>query len=58
MIMYAVVTGTSVGELFIAGIGPGLLLLFIFSVYNYISAKRNKIPTTPKFTWGERVGIL
>lgn len=54
MIMYAVVTGTSVGELFIAGIGPGLLLLFIFSVYNYISAKRNKIPTTPKFTWGER----
>ncbi len=32
MIMYAVVTGASVGDMFIAGIVPGLLIL-LFSVY-------------------------
>lgn len=33
MIMYGVVTGTSVSELFIAGIGPGLLLCFLMSAW-------------------------
>jgi len=54
MIMYAVVTGTSVGELFIAGIGPGLLIFLIFSIYNYFAAKRDNIPVEPKATWRER----
>jgi tripartite ATP-independent transporter DctM subunit len=54
MIMYAVVTGTSVGELFIAGIGPGLLILLIFSIYNYFAARYYNIPVTPKYTWKQR----
>ncbi|MEZ6095238.1 MAG: TRAP transporter large permease [Pirellulaceae bacterium] len=33
MIVYGVVSGTSIGELFVAGIGPGLLMLILFSVY-------------------------
>lgn len=55
MIMYAVVTGTSVGELFIAGIGPGLLILLVFSIYNYFAARYYHIPVTPKYTWKERL---
>jgi C4-dicarboxylate transporter DctM subunit len=54
MIMYAVVTGSSVGELFIAGIGPGLLILLFFSVYEFFYAKYKGIPVKPKFTWGQR----
>lgn len=55
MIMYAVVTGTSVGELFIAGIGPGLLILLFFSVFEHFYARRNGIPVRPKYTWAQRL---
>jgi len=40
MIVYGVVSGTSIGELFLAGIGPGLLVLFLISVYCRIAASR------------------
>ncbi|WP_135503261.1 TRAP transporter large permease [Roseovarius aestuariivivens] len=54
MIIYGVVSGTSISELFIAGIGPGLLILFMFSVYSYIYAVRHDVPTEPKSSWAER----
>src|SRR5690554_4746036 len=54
MIMYAVVTGASVGELFIAGIGPGLVMLFFFAVYNYFDARRKGIPVMKKTSWKEK----
>ena len=54
MIIYGVVSGTSISELFIAGIGPGLLILSMFSVYSYIYAIRENVPTEPKSTWAER----
>jgi C4-dicarboxylate transporter, DctM subunit len=55
MIIYGVVSGTSIAELFIAGIGPGLLILVLFSAYSVFYAIRNDIPTVPKATWGERL---
>lgn len=54
MIIYGIVAKTSIPELFIAGIGPGLLILFLFSVYSIIYAYRHNIPTEPKATWKER----
>ncbi|MEE2861333.1 MAG: TRAP transporter large permease [Paracoccus sp. (in: a-proteobacteria)] len=54
MIIYGVVSGTSISELFIAGIGPGLLILLLFSVYAYVYAVRNNVPTEPPATWAER----
>ena len=54
MIIYGVVSGTSISELFIAGLGPGLLILFLFSVYAYIYAVRHNVPTEPPATWRER----
>ena len=54
MIIYGVVSGTSISELFIAGIGPGILILILFSIYSYIYAIRNNVPVEPKSTWAER----
>src|SRR5690554_484304 len=58
MIIYGVVSGTSIGELFIAGIGPGLLILLVFSIYSIIYATLNKVPTEPKVSWSERLVAL
>ncbi|KZL06552.1 Sialic acid TRAP transporter permease protein SiaT [Pseudovibrio sp. Ad26] len=55
MIIYGVVSNTSIAELFIAGIGPGLLILVLFSIYSYIYAVRNQVPTEPKASWRERL---
>lgn len=54
MIIYGIVAKTSIPELFIAGIGPGLLILFLFSIYSIIYAVLNKIPTEQKASWSER----
>lgn len=54
MIIYGVISQTSIAELFIAGVGPGLMILFMFSIYCLIYAHRNDVPTEPKATWRER----
>jgi C4-dicarboxylate transporter DctM subunit len=41
-IIYALFTNTSVAKLFFAGIIPGLLTAFVFSVYIYFRAKNDK----------------
>ncbi|MCC3304293.1 TRAP transporter large permease [Sneathiella sp. HT1-7] len=56
MIIYGVISSTSISELFIAGVGPGLLLMILFSAYSMIYATINKVPTEPKATWSERLG--
>ena len=56
MIIYGVISSTSISELFIAGVGPGLLLMILFSAYSMIYATINKVPTEPKATWPERLG--
>ena len=58
MIIYGVVSGTSIAELFIAGIGPGVLILLMFSAYSVAYAARKRIPTIPKTSWRARlVGV-
>ncbi|MBU4531297.1 MAG: TRAP transporter large permease [Hoeflea sp.] len=54
MIIYGVISSTSISELFIAGIGPGLLLMVLFSVYSMIYASVMGVPTEPKASWAER----
>jgi C4-dicarboxylate transporter DctM subunit len=55
MIMYAVVTKTNVGNLFISGVIPGLIIFLLFSMYCYISARINNVPVEQKATWKERL---
>jgi tripartite ATP-independent transporter DctM subunit len=58
MIIYGVVTGSSVGELFIAGIGPGVLVFLLFSLYCYIAARGMRIKPYVKTTWRKRLGAF
>ena len=58
MIIYGVVSNTSIAELFIAGIGPGLLILLLFSIYSVIYAYVNDVPTEPKASWKERFAAV
>ena len=51
LIIYGVVSGASIGDLFIAGILPGLLLLLLFSIYCWIASIRMGIEPEPKATW-------
>lgn len=54
MIIYGVVSNTSISELFIAGIGPGLMILGMFALYSYIYALIHKVPTEARASWPER----
>ena len=53
-IIYGVVTGSSVGKLFIAGIFPGVILAILFSIYTFINAWIAGVPTHERMTWKER----
>ncbi|MEZ6059887.1 MAG: TRAP transporter large permease [Planctomycetaceae bacterium] len=58
MIVYGVVSGTSIGELFIAGIGPGLLILLLFSLYCRHASNRMQIEPQPAASGSERIAAL
>lgn len=58
MIVYGVVSGTSIGELFIGGVLPGLMILAMFCVYCYIAARRLRVEPRPRAGWTERLVSL
>jgi len=58
MIIYGVISGTSISELFIAGVGPGLLILLMFSSYCVVYAKLNDIPVMEKSSRAERLSAI
>jgi C4-dicarboxylate transporter DctM subunit len=58
MIVYGVVSGTSIGELFIAGVLPGLLILVMFCTYCYIASIQMQIPTLPQASSAERIQAI
>ncbi|MEO9337470.1 TRAP transporter large permease [Mesorhizobium sp. SB112] len=54
IIIYGVLSGTSIGQLFIAGVFPGILLAVGLLVYASWRAKRDGFPVTERTSWGER----
>ncbi len=54
MVMYSVSTNTSVGQLFMAGVVPGLLLAFFLGLTTWFLARKNNYPRMKRATWGER----
>lgn len=54
MIMYCVITGTSVADLFMAGVFPGILMFLIYAFYDYFYARVKKIAVKQKKSWKER----
>jgi C4-dicarboxylate transporter DctM subunit len=54
MVMYSVATNTSVGQLFMAGVIPGLVLATMLGLTTWYRARKNNYPRLPKASWGER----
>ncbi|CAN5289980.1 TRAP transporter large permease subunit [soil metagenome] len=48
------VSSASVGQLFLAGIVPGLCLSFLLGVTTWYRAKKNDYPRLPRASWAER----
>ncbi len=55
MVMYAVATNTSVGQLFMAGVIPGLVLATMLGMTTWYLARRNRYPRLQKSSWAERL---
>ena len=72
LILYGIVTEQSIGRLFMAGVGPGLLLTAMFSVWVVIRYRQEKKRTLAggaatatseilrqeRFTWNDRLATL
>lgn len=58
MIIYGVISGTSIAELFIAGIGPGVLILLMFCLYSWVYATLRGIPTQERSDWRARLAAM
>ncbi|WP_018921827.1 TRAP transporter large permease [Salsuginibacillus kocurii] len=56
-IIYALFANASVGQLFLAGIGPGVLVFLCFAGYAYIHARVFDIPLADKVLWKNRLNI-
>jgi C4-dicarboxylate transporter DctM subunit len=53
-----VVTAASVGQLFIAGVIPGIMLATLLGLTTFYRAWKNDYPRLPKASWGERFKAL
>ena len=60
MVLFGVVSDTSIGALFMAGVVPGLMLAAIFALYCMLAAKfaRQPLPTEPRATFPEALAAL
>ncbi|WP_163580426.1 TRAP transporter large permease [Gracilibacillus saliphilus] len=60
MIIYAMAAGSgvSVGDLFIAGIIPGLMVFLAFTIYSVIYARIKDIPLAERVSWPDRFKFL
>lgn len=53
LVVFGVVTNTSIGDLFLAAAVPGILLGLVLIFWVVVHARRNNIAGTPKQSWGE-----
>src|SRR5699024_8004712 len=56
LILYASATNTSVGTLFMAGLGAGLFFGFCILGYIYFYSRRHNMPRDFKASWRQVVG--
>ncbi len=57
ILLYGIVSGVSIHDLFLAGIVPGLLLLLMLSVYSLRVAKKSQVPTH-RFSFSEMIRVV
>ncbi len=58
--IYGVLTDTDIGRLFIAGIIPGILAIFMYliTVRVYLAWRKIDLPVQPRVAWRERIATL
>ncbi|HWR30902.1 MAG TPA: TRAP transporter large permease [Negativicutes bacterium] len=54
-VIYAIITETSIGRLFLGGLIPGLMMGISLMILVYIMSKQRGYKVEPKATWGERL---
>ncbi len=55
LIVYGFITEESITALFLAGVGPGILMCFLFAAYSmFYAARSSQVISLPKATAGER----
>ena len=57
-IIFGVVAQVPIGDLFAAGIVPGLLLFLVFAGVIGVVARRCSFPSTPRSSWPERLAAV
>ena len=58
MIIYGVLSGTSISALFIAGIIPGIMIGLFLMIYAYWQAKRHGYPVAGPMSWSTRLHAI
>ena len=58
MVIYASITGVSIGKMLIGGLGPGLLLGAAMMIYAYFYSKRHHFPVMPRVGGRELVSTF
>lgn len=58
MVIYSVTNGTSIGDMFIAGIGPALLVGAVLMIFNFIYSKKFGYKGSQKFKLSEFFAAL
>lgn len=59
-VFYGAMTEESIGQLFLAGVLPGILtiVVYIAAIYIWCRVNKNLAPAGPKFTWRERFSSM
>src|SRR5213076_2485920 len=55
MVMYSVTTNTSVGQLFMAGVVPGIMLALLLGMTTWMLARKHNYPRMKRASWSERL---
>lgn len=58
MILYGAIAQESVGRLFLAGVGPGILAVILFSIYVFIAYRKEGGKVRKRTLWSERWSAL
>lgn len=55
-VIYAMISGASVGKLFLGGMMPAFILCIVMGIYVYFISKKRKYPIGPKITFRQFLG--
>jgi tripartite ATP-independent transporter DctM subunit len=60
LIIFGIITEQSIGQLFLAGVVPGLIIAFIFIgiIYGWVKINPKIAPLAERSTWSERIRTL